>query len=263
MIDLIDTHCHLDQYADPVAVAAAAERAGVAIIAVTGLPSHYAVGREPARALRCVRLALGLHPLLAPHAPAELTLFRQYVSTTSYIGEIGLDFSRHGRDTRKAQMQSFRVVAGILSELAAHGEHRLLTLHSRGAERAIIEHLEEFALGPAVLHWFTGSLAAAEDAVALGCYFSVNPAMVRTRSGRQLLERVPKERVLTETDGPYVRVGDRPARPEHVRDVVNALASTWGVSVLEGRQRVRQNLSALLGTLRLGRSANRAWKFCG
>lgn len=76
------------------------------VIAVTGLPSHYKAGLEPVRALRRVRLALGLHPLLAPHAPAEFTLCERYITTTPYVGGVGLDFSRHGMDTAR---RSFRV----------------------------------------------------------------------------------------------------------------------------------------------------------
>lgn len=248
---LVDTHCHLDQYTDPYDVAAAATRAGVAIVAVTGLPSHFASGVAAVRGLAGVRLAVGLHPLLAPHAPTELASFARYARETSYIGEVGLDFSRHGRATRESQERSFAVVLDTLQALAREGQRRFVTLHSRGAERALLDMLGARALTDCVLHWYSGPSVAIDDALALGCYFSVNPAMVDSASGRRLLERVPPESVLLESDGPYVKRGDRPVRPDDLPTMLRPLGDIWGLDAAAVAARLRSNLTALLSTLRL------------
>lgn len=59
-----------------------------------------------------------------------------------------------------------------------------------------------------------------EQAVAQGCYFSLNPAMMRSANGRRIADLLPPDRVLTETDGPFVQVGGRQARPADVATVV-------------------------------------------
>ena len=252
MPHLVDTHCHLDQYRVPASIAARAALARVAIIAVTGLPSHFAAGVRPVQSLKGVRLALGLHPLLAPHAPEELRAFERFAATTSYIGEVGLDFSRHGRDTRDAQLVSFQVVLGTLGELARGGRRRFVTIHSRGAERAVLEAVAEAALGPVVLHWYSGPLSAADEAVAEGHFFSVNPAMLRSRSGQRLLERVPHDRVLLESDGPYADVDGRPAEPADLAATVHELGAVWGHSPQRAAERLHANLRTLLRTLGFG-----------
>jgi TatD DNase family protein len=240
---VIDCHCHLDQYPDPVAVALSAERVGVGIVAVTSLPSHFAVGREPAARLRRARLAIGLHPLLADHHAGELDLFARLVDATSYIGEVGLDFSREGRPSRDRQERSFRYVLARIQD-----RPRFLSLHSRGAEQAVFDLLGEFDIRSAVFHWFSGSPELAATIAARGHFFSVNPAMLRSPRGRDVVRAVPESAVLTETDGPYVQIAGRPARPEDVLDVVSGLARMWNFP----DEAIRHLLSKNLGRAMAG-----------
>lgn len=236
---VIDTHCHLDQYPDPLAIGHAAERSGITVIAMTGLPSHYLAGRMHVSALKKVRLALGLHPLLAKRHEGELRLFEAYLPTTSYVGEIGLDFSSHGRETRTLQIKSFQFVLGLLSSC-----HKFISLHSRGAEGETLAMLKDFNIPQATFHWFSGPIRIAEQAVAEGYYFSINPAMMRSKSGQQLVARIPPELILTETDGPYVHVDRRPAIPEDIFKVTDMLATVWKVDREEARVRLWANCKA-------------------
>jgi TatD DNase family protein len=111
---LLDSHCHLDRYENPAEVAREAARRGVFTLAVTNLPSHFVVGAPHARDLPRVRLMLGLHPLTASDHPKERSIFREQFSRTTFIGEVGLDFSRAGEGTRDAQIESFRMVAELV-----------------------------------------------------------------------------------------------------------------------------------------------------
>lgn len=256
MTRFVDTHCHLDQYQDPEQVALRAARANVAVIAVTGLPSHYSIGSGVVRALSGVRLALGLHPLLAPHSTDELRAFRQLASSTSYIGEVGLDFSRHGRDTRTSQLESFGVVLDTLGDLARQGRSRFVTLHSRGAESVVLEKISRAGVGPVVFHWYSGPFSTIREAAAQGHYFSVNPAMFRSASGRRIVQRLPADRVLLETDGPYVQVDGRPAEPGDIAGGVSMLAELLGESSDDAARRVQQNFRRLLRALHLTSALN-------
>jgi TatD DNase family protein len=81
--------------------------------------------------------------------------------------------------------------------------------------------------GKPILHWFTGSFAELEEAAANGFFFSVGPAMVRSRRGQELIKRMPSGKVLTESDGPFTRVGAASARPKDMELVIKALAKIW------------------------------------
>jgi TatD DNase family protein len=242
---MIDTHCHLDQYRSPESVARAAERSGVTVIAVTHLPSHFEQGRAHVAEFKRIRLALGLHPLLAEQHSAELVSFERLLPLTSYVGEIGLDFSRHGRATKDQQLHSFRFVLERLSD-----RPRFVTLHSRGAEAETLELLEEHGVCGAVFHWFSGPVRVAAAAAERGHYFSVNPAMVLSAKGRELIAALPHERILTETDGPFVRVGRRPATPNDVVQVLRFLSNTWGVDERSTASRIQDNFRGILSVIR-------------
>lgn len=107
---MIDAHCHLDAYPDPYRTALAVERSRVLTIAVTNLPSAFEAAYPHVRGLRYIRLAIGLHPLFAERHGAERRRFVAALDHTSYVGEVGLDFSREGLPTRDQQLASFRFV---------------------------------------------------------------------------------------------------------------------------------------------------------
>ena len=131
----------------------------------------------------------------------ELMRFQDLVDRTSYIGKIGLDFSRFGKATKETQIESLRFIFQSL-----RGKSKFITVHSRQAESAVMDILEEAERSPVVFHWYSGSVAPLERALAHGQFFSVNPAMLGSQKGRQLIARLPPEKVLTETDGPFVKV---------------------------------------------------------
>ena len=123
---------------------------------------------------------------------------------------------------------------------------RVLTIHSRGAEAEVLEVLGENSPGMALLHWYSGNVRTLERALELGCYFSVNPAMLRSQKGQKLLEHLPRERVLTETDGPFVQILGRAALPWDVLGVLEYLSMAWNLSLEETQDVVHQNFARVL-----------------
>jgi TatD DNase family protein len=241
----LDTHCHIDRYEKPLEVLKRAEAAGAVTVAVTELPSQFQrltlrLGKRP-----LVRPALGMHPLRAASAsPLELALFTRLLGQTDYIGEIGLDGSQEGKATLRAQTK-------VLNLLLAQPrvKAKVLTVHSRGAEEQTIEALA--AVGAkAILHWYSGPLKHIETALSAGLWFSVNPAMLRSKNGQRIISELPPDRVLTETDGPYTRVGGRVSEPQDIPFVVAGLAKLWGEEREHVRNRVYENMTTLAHSAR-------------
>jgi TatD DNase family protein len=236
----IDSHCHIDRFDDPAAVLARAERVGVVTVAVTELPSDFQLLATQLRGAKRARVALGFHPLKhARNRAHELSLFSRLLDRTHYVGEVGLDNSDQGRATLRDQREVFEHLLA-LPQL----RHKVLTVHSRRAEKVTIELLAD-AKATAVLHWYSGPLRPIDDALATGLYFSVNPAMVRSRNGRRIIEALPRERVVTETDGPYTRVGGRAAEPRDVPRVVAELSRVWGLTPDEARTSIYDAMTRL------------------
>lgn len=221
---LIDTHCHLDRYPHPDKIAREAEKAGVVIIAMTNLPSHFQHGRNPASRFKNVRLSLGLHPMLAPHPSAELRLFSDMLSATSFIGEVGMDFSRDGVKTENAQREAFDFV---LQQV--RGKGKILSIHSRKAEIAVLEGLRKYDIKSAIFHWFTGDASSLQSVIAAGYFLSINCAMLGNEKGRSHIRDLPRSQVLLETDGPYSKLASKPARPKDIPVVAQQLAELWQI----------------------------------
>ncbi|MGY1873953.1 MULTISPECIES: TatD family hydrolase [Nocardia] len=238
---LLDTHCHLDAYHDPLAELERANQAGVHVVAVTEDPGRYRIlrtrlGRRPG-----VEVAVGYHPMRVGNlGTGDLLRFLRLLPQANWVGEIGLDFSRHALATKTAQIHAFEAILA---------EPRLrttpVTVHSRGAERDTITRLAQARI-PAILHWYTGPLGPVEDALAAGMYFSINPAMLASRKSATLVSRLPVDRILLETDGPHTRLRSRETKPADIAAIVGALASLWQVSEQHAHATVCANQQQLL-----------------
>ncbi len=241
LLPMIDTHCHIDLYPNPSEVTAATDRARIFTVIVTNLPSAFDRAWPHVQGMKNIRLALGLHPLVAQQHLEERERFNALVDQTSYIGEIGLDFSREGIATKELQIESFRFVLQAL-----RGKPKFITLHSRQAESTVLDLLIEENRSPVVFHWYTGTLEVLRQAVTQGHYFSINPAMINSAKGKKIIAAIPQDRVLTESDGPFVKVRGKSALPADVAIVEDYLANIWQVDKAEVGLSLKKNLLELL-----------------
>ena len=195
---IIDTHCHFDMMPNPEGYISAKEKAGDIVIGMTNLPSHFKIGQSHLIGYKHIRLALGLHPLLAAENRKELTLFKRLVDQTSYIGEIGLDFSREGIATKNEQISVLREVLATIK-----GKKKIVSVHSRNAEIELLDMLCEFEIKNVIFHWYSGPVDLIPSIIERGFYFSINESMCRSKNGQSIIGKIPREKILTETDAPY------------------------------------------------------------
>jgi TatD DNase family protein len=209
---------------DPAALIAACERDQIVTLAVTTTPKAWAQNRRWTDASRYVHAAVGLHPELAGERHGEIDLLENLMEETPFVGEVGLDGSPQHQRNLPIQRQVF---ARTLSRAQRLGG-RVVSIHSRRAAddvlRNIAEHTTPDRVLP-ILHWFSDSVRVAQQAVNLGCYFSVNHRMLRNSSGMTLLRSLPSDRLLTETDAPFTSVGDKRNEPPDVVTLAEHLAS--------------------------------------
>lgn len=239
---MIDFHCHLDLYPDPAAVRDECERRGLYILSVTTTPSAWEKTAELALSAKRVRTALGLHPQLAQQRMTELPLFDEFLSSTRYVGEVGLDGSPEFRSYWQSQIQTFEHILGRCCDVGG----RIMSIHSRRASREVLDALEAFPkAGTPVLHWFSGSFRDLDRAVSQGCWFSVGPGMLAGQRGRSLITRMPRERVVTESDGPFAQVDGQSIMPWSVEGAIRDLGEIWNLSEASVLQAIRDNFRKL------------------
>lgn len=195
---MIDVHCHFDMMPNPEAYVRQKENAGDIVIGMTNLPSHFQIGQPFVMHYKHIRLGLGFHPLLAAENKKELTLFKRLIDETSYIGEIGLDFSREGYASKEEQIT---VLKEVLTTL--RGKRKIVSVHSRRAEKELLGLLEEYNIENVIFHWYSGSVSLIPAILERGYYFSINEAMTLSHTGNSIIEKIPRDRILMETDAPY------------------------------------------------------------
>jgi TatD DNase family protein len=233
-----------DQFADDrEQVLARAAAAAVTHVVITGtdLPTSAAAADYVARravsvpALFCTA---GVHPHHASEVAGDwLARLRALAAHPAVraIGETGLDFHRNFSPP-EVQEQVFRAQLDLAGELQMP-----VFVHDREAGRQVASHLQDAAVPPGdvVVHCFTGSARDLERYLALGCWIGITGWVCDRRRGetlRGLVPEIPTDRLLVETDAPFLRPHDAP-RDRHGRRnepallsyVVRRLAELYGM----------------------------------
>lgn len=219
----IDFHCHLDLYPDHLGVIRECNELGIATFAVTTTPKAYARNVDSAIGSPLVMVGLGLHPQLVAERSEELPLFERLLERTRYVGEVGLDASPRYYASFQEQRRVFERILRVCDEQGG----KVLSIHSVRSVAWVLRSLEENLRNSScipVLHWFTGTKSEAHRALEQGCYFSVNVEMMRNRKMHPLIRFIPEDRLLTESDGPFVRFGERAIRPSDMPETTRMLA---------------------------------------
>jgi TatD DNase family protein len=251
---LVDSHCHLDfpDFSGELdAIVGRARAAGVARIVTisTQIKKHGAV-LGLAERFHDVYCSVGTHPQHA-HEELDITLAdlvaRARHPKVVAIGEAGLDY-HYNTDTIGAQEQ------GLRAHIAAARETGLpLVIHSREADEHMARVLdEETGKGafPAVLHCYTGGPELARRAIALGLSVSFTGILTFKKSDalRAIAASLPADRVLVETDAPYLAPGPHRGKrnePAFVVETARVLAAARGVSLEEIARQTTDNFFRL------------------
>lgn len=242
---MIDTHCHIDMYSNPKEIINESENLGIITIGMTNLPSHFKMGEPHLKGYKKTRLALGMHPLMAENHSEEFPLFYECFNKTSYIGEVGLDFSREGIETKNQQVSSFKKILETVGN-----KPKILSIHSRRAEKEVLQLLKDYQIRNAIFHWYSGGLKLIDQIVDSGYFLSVNPAMIRSESGKKIIQRIPKEFILTESDGPFIEINKCPAKPKDIVKVLTHLSTIYNCEISEVNNLINSNFKKLINQIK-------------
>ena len=251
---LVDSHCHLDfpDFADELdAVVARARAANIGrIVSISTRVAKHDGLLAIAERFPEVFCSVGTHPHNAHEEPdvtaADLVARARHPKVVA-IGEAGLDY-HYDYSPRDAQERGFR------RHIAAARETGLpLVIHAREADDDVARILEEEAAEgafPAVLHCYTGGRDLAQRAIALGLSISFTGILTFKKSDalRAIAAALPADRIMVETDAPYLAPGKfrgKRNEPSYVVETAKVLAEVRGVTLDEVARQTTENFFRL------------------
>jgi TatD DNase family protein len=255
---LIDSHAHLDfeDYAtDLDGVVARARAAGLEMIVCIGLwraPGSFGNALElAARDPSFFAATVGIHPHECARVPEEDWARHEALARDPRVvavGETGLDF-HYDHSPRPIQEASFR-----RSLAAARAAGKPAVIHVREADEVCARVLREEGVPPAgaVIHCFTGDAAAARAYLELGLFISVAGVVTfkTAEAIREAVRIVPRDRLLVETDCPFlapIPYRGKRNEPAYVVETAKKVAEVWGASLEEVAAATTANVKRLFG----------------
>lgn len=228
---LIDVHAHLD-YEENLknieVIIENAKKAKVTTIVNNGLnPKSNRTTLELSKKYSIVKPALGLYPtdalLLSDEKIDEELKFIKHQKPIA-IGECGLDFSDKAdvnfENTKKRQIDIFRKHILLAKSLDIP-----IIVHSRKAEKEVIEILKKESAKKVVLHCFSGKKSLISEAIKEGYCFSIPANVLRSTHFQELVRMVPITQILTETDFPFLSpVKEKPNEPANIALSISKIA---------------------------------------
>jgi TatD DNase family protein len=242
MVNLHDTHFHLDLQKSKNETIEEIERNKIYTIAVTNLPPLYEKLKKEIDS-KYVRIALGFHPELIGQYQKYIPDMWRLLPEAMYIGEIGIDL-KTGKEYKNQQISFFEELINQCHSLG----NKILSVHSRMAASEVVSIIGSKFNGKVILHWYSGTNQVQIQAIENGYYFSVNYAMLNSESGRKIIINIPNDRILIETDSPFTFVNGQICKSSDIKMIVEGIANLKNINVIDLQSILWNNFSRLIST---------------
>jgi len=238
MNELVDAHCHINFFPNAGEIAFNCEKFKVHTVYVTTLPTQFDATYKYVKDLKYVYPSLGFHCLEQNYnLKKERSLFLKHIDNTKFIGEIGLDFSKKSQQTKEQQLDIFKFVLQLIKN-----KNKILSVHSLNAEEEVLKLLLEYDIQKAIFHWYIGKIGILNQIIKAGYYISINMAMCRSKRGQNIISKIPKNRILVETDAPFIK----DLLPYRNEETYVYLSEVWGISINNTKKQIIQNFREIL-----------------
>ena len=185
----------------------------------------------------------GIHPSKAIRYENRLKELDKYISDSSIIGEIGLDYLWVNPINRDSQKNVFHYIAK-----KAVTQDKYIVIHTKNAESDILDILTDLNAKKVIIHWYSGPVDLYKEYMSLGWYSTFGVEAKTSTHIQRLINLTPHDRLLTETDSP---VGiewlyGNPGMPSDILDVYNSLSKITALSDIEFKNLISDNASRIL-----------------
>lgn len=245
---LIDAHAHLNLYLqskrfgkDIDSVLKSIEKDKILIISNSMDITSYKINKKIAGKCKYVIPAFGIHPWNAPRYVNKLKLIGKLIEENKFIGEIGLDYFFVKDKTRYAAQRK------LFKFFLSKSINRVLSIHSKGAEKDVLKYLNRFGNNRAIIHWYSGDLNTLKQMIKQGFSFSITPEICKSKHIKKIVKMIPLKQLLTETDSPGgpLSYAKKAGTPCLVKDVIKEIAKLKNRKYIQIKKQVQKNFDKL------------------
>lgn len=244
-IKYIDVHAHLEDQIfdkDRSKILNECKEKGILVINCSGEPLSNKKALKLSKQFKNLKVCLGIYPVQAAQMSEkdfwdEMKFIEENAEQIVGIGEVGLDYYWIKEDEKRfKEQQFFKEIIWLANKLKLP-----LNVHTRQAEAEAIAILSRSAHVPVLLHAFSGDIELAKIAIKEGFYFSIPPLIVRSNKHKRLVEILPTNKILTETDSPYLGPTYGRNDPRNIPIVVEQIAKIKNIDTEECRIQLLEN----------------------
>ncbi|MBT4334260.1 TatD family hydrolase [archaeon] len=244
---LIDAHAHMDyeQFEKDLdkVITSAEENNFVAIISNGTGPASNRKVLELSKKYNIIKPALGIYPIEALEmSDEEIDEEIEFIKKSNplAIGEVGIDY--YHTDVKEKQKINFIKFIKLSKELNIP-----IIVHSRNAEEDVVQILEEEGAKKVLMHCFSsGKKELAERIEKNGWYFSIPATIVRNKTFKKLVKRISMDRILTETDAPFLSpFKEKRNEPSFIKETIKKIAEIKQLTEKEVEDQIYSNYKRL------------------
>lgn len=238
----INAHDHLDQYQDLAQSLDIIERNSIISLAVSMDEKDFRKIEKIAQDHPLIKKGLGIHPWRVLEE-TNLRDLEPLVPQADFLGEIGLDYFWAPDSSLYPKQRE--IFEGLL--VLAKDHKKVCNIHTKGAEDHVLSYLKKHKMRGQIIHWYSGPLDLVKDYLALDSYFTIGPDIGYSQTTDQLIDLLPLDRILTETDGPKSLewVNGQYGQPTYIRDILHYIGKRKNLDLLQLKEEVYGNYLSL------------------
>ena len=234
----INAHDHLSLYKDKKEALKIIEEEEIMTLACSMNAKEYKEIQKISSQYPLIKKGLGIHPWKVK-SHSHLLKIEAYIEDCDFIGEIGLDyFWAKEKELYSKQRQIFEDLL-----ILAIKYKKVCNIHTKGAEKDVLDLLQKYEMKAQIIHWYSGPLDLVDDYLALDSFFTISCDIGHSSLTDQIIDRIPLENLLTETDGPTSLewVNGQYAYPTFVKDILDYIAKRKNLTPDYVRSQVYEN----------------------
>lgn len=241
----IDAHNHLDFYGDKLYKAIKIiNKNKIQTLACSTDEESYLFAKKLSKDNPFIIPCFGIHPWKADENFRNLDRFEKFIIETPIVGEIGLDF--HWVLEKEKYPYQLKVLRFFFEKAKKYD--KVTNLHTKGAEKEVLELIKKYELRSPIIHWYSGPFEILKELLKYGCYFTISVDIGYSKITEEIVKYLPMEKILTETDGPTALewVNGDFGYPDYIQGIITKISVLKNIPKEEVIKQIYNNFNTLI-----------------